>query len=191
MYKFRAKAEAKVFMLKSWKSKRSERLLSIKEIYEYWSRVRRKFVQKLAELPWEEVVKNREASHYSMKNILIHIVDNENWIFNWVIHNKATEFKRAKSEEYTSMQMITEHLDEVERKTKAYLAQADEKELERRVNFTLSSGKNFDLSVEESLFQSFTEQLYHMGELIALLWQQDIEPPTMQYFYNNPREKTN
>lgn len=165
-------------------------MLTINEIYEYSSRVRHKFLQKLAELPWEEVAKNREASYHSMKNILIHIIDNEDWIVNWVVHNRATEYKRArKSEDYTSVQMIREHLDEVERKTKAYLEQADKDVLEKRVNFTLSSGQTFDLSVEESLFQSFTEQLYHIGELIALLWQQNIEPPTMQYFYNNPKAR--
>ncbi len=164
-------------------------MLNINEMYEYSSKVRRKFLQKLAELPWEEVVKNREASYYSMKSILIHIIDNEDWIVNWVVHNRATEYKRAKSEDYTSMQMIREHLDEVERKTKMFLERADNEELEKRVNFTLSSGQTFDLSVEESLFQSFTEQLYHIGELIALLWQQNIEPPTMQYFYNNPRAR--
>ncbi len=164
-------------------------MLNINEMCEYSSRVRRKFLEKLAELPWEEVVKNREASYYSMKNILIHIIDNEDWIVNWVVHNRATEYKRAKSEDYTSMQTIREHLDEVERKTKTYLERADKKMLEKRVNFTLSSGQTFDLSVEESLFQSFTEQLYHIGELIALLWQQNIEPPTMQWFHNNPRAR--
>ncbi len=165
-------------------------MLNINEMYEYSSRVRRKFLQKLAELPWEEVVKNREASYYSMKSILIHIIDNEDWIVNWVVHNKATEYKRVrKSEDYASMQMIGEHLDEVERKTKTYLERADKEMLEKRVNFTLSSGQTFDLSVEEALFQSFTEQLYHIGELIALFWQQNIEPPKMQYFYNNPRAK--
>ncbi len=82
--------------------------------------------------------------------------------------------------------MIREHLDEVEKKTNAYIERTDENELGRRVNFTVHSG-SFDLSVEECLLQSSTEQLYHMGELIALLWQEDIEPPRMQWFWNNPR----
>jgi len=46
----------------------------------------------------------------------------------------------------------------------------------------------FDLSVEEHLFQSFMEQVYHLGELICLLWQEDIEPK-MQWFWSNPRRK--
>jgi uncharacterized damage-inducible protein DinB len=165
-------------------------VFDIKELYQYSSAVRRRFLEKLESLPWELVTKNREASYYTMKNILIHVIDNEDWIVNWVILNRGGEYKRArKSEEYTSMQMVRDHLEEVEKKTKAYLRRADEKEMERRVNFTLASGDSFDLSVEESLFQSFTEQLYHMGELIALLWQEDIEPPKMQWFWNNPRAR--
>lgn len=162
-------------------------MFTIKELHQYSSTVRRAFLEKLASLPWETITKNREASFYSMKNILLHMIDNEDWIVNWVFYNKGPEYQRVKSEAYTDMRMIMDHLEKVEGKTKAYLEKADEKELQRRVNFTLSSGAVFDLSVEESLFQSFTEQLYHLGELIALLWQEDIEPPRMQWFWNNPR----
>jgi len=165
-------------------------MFDVKELYMYSSSVRRKFLEKLEALPWEEVTKNREASFYSMRNIMIHMIDNEDWIVNWVIRNDSAGYRRArKAEEYVSMIMIRDHLEEVERKTEAYLRAADEKEFQRMVKFTLSSGTTFDMSVEESLFQSFTEQLYHLGELIALLWQEEVEPPTMQWFWNNPRAK--
>jgi uncharacterized damage-inducible protein DinB len=137
-------------------------------------------------MPWDEVNANREASFYSMKNIILHMIDNEDWIVNWVVHDKSREYRRLKkSEEYTDMQMIWNHLEEVESKTRSYVEKADEHELARKVKFVISSGETFDLSVEESLFQSFTEQLYHIGELIALLWELNVEPPKMQYFYNN------
>ncbi|HMK84186.1 MAG TPA: DinB family protein [Candidatus Bathyarchaeia archaeon] len=163
-------------------------MFTISELYSYSSRVRRNFAEKLSELPVDVVVKNREASFYTMKNILVHMIDNEDWIINWVIHGKSREYVRKKSEEYTDMTQVLQHLDEVEGKTRAFLKAASEQEFNRRVDFALSSGKIFNLSVEECLFQSFTEQLYHMGELIALLWQDNIEPPRMQWFWNNPRE---
>ncbi len=166
-------------------------ILTIRELHDYSSRVRRRFVNRLADLPWEDLEKNREASFYSIKNILLHIIDNEDWIVNWVVPGRSTQYTRQKSAEYTQMAMLVEHLDEVEKKTKLYIDRADDAELERRVNFTLSSGQVFDLSVEECLFQSFTEQLYHLGELIALMWQSNIEPPRMQWFWNNPRQAAN
>jgi len=166
-------------------------MFTVQELYQYASRVRRNYAQKLAELPWDEVKKNREASLYSMRNILIHMIDNEDWIVNWVIQNRSQDYVRGKkSDDYSDMKMILDHLDEVEKKTETYFAKADETELTRRTDFVLSSGDRFDLSVEECLFQSITEQLFHMGELIALLWQQDIKPPNMQWFWNNPREMT-
>jgi uncharacterized damage-inducible protein DinB len=164
-------------------------MFSIEELHQYSSRVRSSFANKLAELPWSEVEKNREASFYSMKNILLHMIDNEDWMVNWIIPNKSKDYVRRKSAEYTSMRMILDHLEEVEKKSARYFTELDAPELSRRVKFATSAGQTFDLTVEESLFQSFTEQIYHLGELIALLWQDNIEPPKMQWFWNNPRTK--
>ncbi len=151
--------------------------------------MRRAFLDKLEGLPWEAVTKNREASFYSMKDIMLHMIDNEDMVVSGQIL-KVPDYKKERDwKEYSNMLMIREHLDAVEKKTKAYLEEADEKELVRRVNFAVRSG-SFDLSAEECLIQSFTEQLYHMGELIALLWQENIEPPRMQWFWNNPRAGT-
>jgi uncharacterized damage-inducible protein DinB len=162
-------------------------MFSIEELHQYSSHVRGKFADKLAELPWSQVEKNREASFYSMKNILLHMIDNEDWMVNWVIRNRSKDYVRRKSEEYTSMKMIFDHLQEVQEKSRQYFAKLDDGELTRRVKFTTSAGQSIDLAVEECLFQSFTEQIYHLGELIALFWQDNIEPPKMQWFWNNPR----
>ena len=165
-------------------------MFDAKELYMYSSTVRRRFLEKLGTLPWESVTKNREASYYSMKDIILHMIDNEDMVVNWQVTGRGAEYRKARDwGEYTDVRKIWVHLDEVERKTRAYLERADERELKRRVDFTVRSG-TFDLSVEECLIQSFTEQLYHMGELIALLWQEDIEPPRMQWFWNNPRAET-
>jgi len=165
-------------------------MFSIHELYQYSSRVRRNFANKLAEIPWSELEKNREASFYSMKGILVHMIANEDWIVNGVIHNKSKEYPRRKGEESTSMKMILDYLKEVEEKSRRYFEKLNANELARRVQLVTLAGQSFDLTVEECLFQSFTEQLYHMGELIALMWQENIEPPSMQWFWNNPRAQT-
>lgn len=166
-------------------------MFTIPELYDFSRRVRHRFAGRLSELSWDEVIRNREASYYSLRNILLHTIDNEDWMVNWVIHNRSTEYKRLKNaEEYTDMKQVISHMDEVEARTRRYLESIsgrEETEFMRRINLVLSSGKSFDLSVEEALFQSFTEQLYHIGELIALLWQDNVEPPQMQWFNNSPR----
>jgi uncharacterized damage-inducible protein DinB len=162
-------------------------VFSVFELYEYAATVRRKFVEKLATLPWSEVEKNREASFYSMKNIVLHMIDNEDWIVNYVIPGELHKYVRRKWSEYKSMDEVIAHLNEVEAKTRRFLFTLDDKTLSKKVTLKLQSGEQFELSVEECLFQSFTEQLYHMGELIALMWQINIEPPPMQWFYNTTK----
>jgi uncharacterized damage-inducible protein DinB len=162
-------------------------MFTIEELHEYSTRVRRSYATTLAELPWSDVDKNREATFYSMKGILVHMIDNENWMVNGVIHNQSTEFVRKKSAEFTTMKMVLDFQQEVEEKSRQYFAKLNDDELARHVKLVTSTGQTFDLTVEECLFQSFTEQLYHLGELIALLWQDNIEPPKMQWFWNNPR----
>ena len=115
------------------------------------------------------------------------MIDNEDWIVNWVIQNRSKDYVRKDPEEFTSMKMILDHLDQIEVKTRQYMQNIGEDELGRRVTLTIRTGHNFELSVDECLLQTFTEQLYHIGELIALLWQDNIEPPQMQWFWNNPR----
>ena len=73
-------------------------------------------------MPWDEFSKNREASFHSMKNILLHMTDNEDWMVNWVVRNKSTEYRREKkSEDYVDIQMVLYHLGSVEKKTREYL----------------------------------------------------------------------
>jgi hypothetical protein len=74
---------------------KDKRLPNIKELYGC-AHIVRKFASKLSELPWEEVCKNREASFYSKKNIILHIIDNEDWMVNWVIKRKIDQYVRKK-----------------------------------------------------------------------------------------------
>ena len=161
-------------------------MLKIQELSKYSTTVRRKFAEKLASLPYAEVDRNREASFHSMKNILLHMVDNEDWIVNFVVKGRSAEYSRRSWDEYTDMKMVLGHLGEVEEKTAAFFADGSV-DMASIATFRTMKGATISMTVEECLLQSFTEQLYHMGELIAMLWQDNIEPPTMQWFYNNPR----
>ena len=101
-------------------------MFTIKELHLYSSTVRRAFLEKLASLPWEVVTKNREASYYSMKDIMLHMIDNEEMIVSGqILKNKPLTTPASKStvvqgtrdwDEYRDMQMVREHLDEVEKK---------------------------------------------------------------------------
>jgi len=159
-------------------------LVDIKTLNAYSSRVRRKFLAKVSSLGWEQAIMNREASHYSLIGIMLHMIDNEHWIVNVVIPGRPeTERKKHLPNEFAGFEEVEALLSEVEARTKLYLEGVDAMELSRKVKFTLFPDAD-NMTVEEWLFQTFTEQLYHLGEMIALLWQDDVEPPPMQWFRN-------
>jgi len=118
-------------------------LLNIKDLYAYAHSVRSKFASKLSELPWEEVC----------KNTLLHIIDNEDWMVNWVIKGKIDQYVRRKWEDYTSIEQVLEHMPEVERKTDAYFRTLSSKELSRTSRLKVRDSE-FTLTVEECLLQS-------------------------------------
>jgi len=162
--------------------------LRIQEIYSHAATVRRKFARKLAKLPTKTVSKNNEASFHSMKDIMIHMIYVEDWMLSSAILGKGRDYREKNFKAFHDMLAVLAYLDKVELKTRAYLKNVGERELRRKVRLQFSPrGAVYDMSVEECLYQSITEQLYHLGELIALLWQEDIKPPSMEWFSNNPR----
>ncbi len=162
-------------------------MFSAKELYTYAANVRAKFLESLRGIPWDEVTTNREASFNSMRNVFVHMVEVEEWMVNWVVAERTDAYPWDRFDEYDSIDKLQEYLSEVEAKTRRFLEKSDQSLLERKVTLRLRSGDTFVLSVEECILQAFTEQLYHLGELIALFWQQDVRPPRMQWFWNNPR----
>jgi uncharacterized damage-inducible protein DinB len=90
-------------------------------MYKFSSAVRKRFAKKLSELPWAQVSKNKETSFYNMKNILVHMIENEDWIVNWVVLGKGTQFDDKNYNNYTSMKQITNYLEEVETQTQIFL----------------------------------------------------------------------
>jgi len=162
--------------------------LRIEEIYSHAATVRRKFAKKLADLPTKTVTKDNEASFHSMKNIMIHMIYVEDWLLSSAILGRGRNYREKNSKSFQDMRSVLSYLDNVEVMTRVYLKNASEHELRRRMKLQFSPrGAVYDMSVEECLYQSVTEQLYHLGELIALLWQENIRPPSMEWFSNNPR----
>ena len=127
-------------------------VLDIKELFQYAHIVRSRFASKLSELTWEEVCKNREASFYSMKNILLHMIDNEDWMINWVIKGKQDQYVRKSWDDYTSMEQVLKHMSEVETKTYEYFNSLNSEELNRKVTLKIRE-REFILTVEECLLQ--------------------------------------
>jgi uncharacterized damage-inducible protein DinB len=151
-----------------------------KELFEYSQLVRSRFLEKLAALPWEEVTKSRGASFDSLRNVMLHTIDVEGWLFN-VIIGQPKQWVSRNPDEFHDLDSIRKSASEVESKVKAYLSSLTPAELERKVEFPRrhSEAPPLKIRVDDILVHGAVENIYHFGELIALLWQMDVEPPFM------------
>jgi uncharacterized damage-inducible protein DinB len=151
-----------------------------KEIFEYSQFVRNRYLDQLAKLPWEQVTKSRGGSFDSLRNIMLHTIDVENRII-CVIAGRATDWVSLDPDEFPDMDSIKKRSEETESKTKAILARLTPVELDRKVEFPSRHPEvpPIFVRVEDALIHTALENIHHFGELIALLWQMDIEPPHM------------
>ena len=58
-----------------------------------------------------------------------------------------------------------------------YLSKVTPEELSRRLERKFRDGTTVSMTVEDMLIDIFQEEIHHIGEFIALLWQMEIEPP--------------
>jgi uncharacterized damage-inducible protein DinB len=150
-----------------------------KVLVEYSQSVRSRYIEQLMVLPWEEVTKNRGASFDSLRNIFLHTIDAEDRLVNYVVAGRTKDWVSRSPEEFRDMDSIKKRASEIESKTKAYLAKLTPEELERKVDFSRPGMPPMIVRVEDILIHASLENIHHFGELIAMLWQMDVEPPHM------------
>ena len=143
------------------------------DLFEYSQALRNRYLEQIAKLPWEEVIKSRGASFDSLRNILLHR------LVNYVIPGRTKNWVSQDPVDFRDVDSIRKRLKEVESKTKAYVTKIESAELERKVEMPRPGTPSILVRVEDVLVAAALENIHHFGELIALLWQMDIEPPHM------------
>jgi uncharacterized damage-inducible protein DinB len=153
--------------------------MNSKVLVEYSQSVRNRYIEQLAALPWEEVTKDRGASFDSLRNILLHTIDAEDRLVNYIVAGRTRDWVSRSPEEFRDMDSIKKRASETESKTKVYLAKLTAEELDRKVDFPRPGNPPMLVRVEDILIHAALENIHHFGELIAMLWQMDVEPPHM------------
>jgi uncharacterized damage-inducible protein DinB len=155
-------------------------MVDVRRLIEYNEDVRHRYLSVLAKLPWSEFVKNREASWYSIRNIFIHTMGAvDHWL------DLLTGEKRIRKEfdEYKTMKDVESYMRQVERRMQSYLNSLAPENLMATFRVKNDAGETIDVTAEDILIHVFEEEVHHRGELIALLWQMDIDPPLMGWKY--------
>jgi len=152
-----------------------------KSFLKYNKQVRQRYLQALASIPWEELTRNREASFNSIRNIFVHSLKAlDHWLD---VLLKEHNYRAKQYEEYTNLEEIREYKDYVEGRTQKFLDNSLSSSLFEKFVIRNDLGETVEVTAEDILIHLFEEEVHHRGELIALLWQMNIEPPLMGWKY--------
>jgi uncharacterized damage-inducible protein DinB len=155
--------------------------MDIKLLFEYNWYCRRKFVEYWKKLSWDIVVEDFGASFGSMRDIFVHSLEAEQgWLRTlsnftsgknkkWPSHNYDVEF--------IDIEALEKYMDEVEMESQEYLKELTHTDLDK-----IYSGVQVPVRVEDVLMHVVEEEIHHRGELLCIMWQNDLEPPHQDWF---------
>ena len=152
-------------------------MVEIRQLLEYNEKVRHKYFEALAKLPWDEFVENREASFHSLRNIFIHSLGAIDYWLDFL--QKESLHSHKKFDEYQTFEDVRIYMENVETRMRKYLELLPVEGLVRGYTVTNDNNETVEVIVEDVLIHVFEEEVHHRGELIALLWQMGVEPPLM------------
>jgi uncharacterized damage-inducible protein DinB len=157
-------------------------LETLREWFRYLAESRRKYFATLEQLPREEQLRDRGASFPTLLAIFEHSVGARVYWF----HNMSKNFPDLPQLDFGPIPDPPEKPQvadvarlerEVDVLTNRFLDALTPKDLER--HFPMKSGE--PPSVRDALWHLVEEELQHRGEMNALLWQIDVDPPILDW----------
>ena len=145
----------------------------IRDLYRYNSEGRAGYLRKIWRLPPKERYRDRGASFPSLVDIYMHILDAYRWWFLWVY--AGTRFEEYPLGTRYTLAEARRETRKVDRLVQKVLQKLRPKDLDRKV--TIPGRRRERLTVRTMLVHMVEEELQHKGELNALLWQLDVDPP--------------
>lgn len=152
-------------------------LVDVRELLEYNETVRHRYFESFTRLSWEEFTENREASFHSIRNIFVHTLGAIDYWLDFL--QKENLHSKKKYDEYRNFEEVRVYMEHVEERMKDYIDSLSIEGLKKTYTVTGDNDKTVEITAEDVLIHVFEEEVHHRGELIALLWQMNIEPPPM------------
>ena len=147
---------------------------TIREFYRYNSFVRKKYLRAIWKLTPRQRYKNRGGSFPSLVDIYMHVLDAYRWWFISVYGNGKTFEEYPLGQRYTRSEAQRETVA-VDRLLQRVLREVGPRGLNKTLHWR--GRRPFQISTRNMLLHMIEEELQHRGEMNALLWQIDVDPP--------------
>lgn len=168
-------------------------LATLRELYDYnyWARDRQ--LEACARLNPEQFLRPMGSSFSSLRDTLAHLMFAEwIWLERWQGRSPKTlpgvpeglsfeETMRSWHEQFRALGMIRERWLEIERNLRRYLAELDERALERALVYVNMQGQTWTYPLWRTLLHVVNHGTYHRGQVTTLLRQLGGEPTAIDF----------
>jgi len=155
---------------------------AFREWFEYNREARHRYLEAFSSLPREELARDRGASFPTILGIQAHSL---RAIHFWLMRSTPGGVPplRTQLDDPPTLPQLTELEHEVDERVEELLRTLTPEEVDRV--YVVPKGRVFEsdtpLSVRATRNHLIEEELQHRGELNALLWQIDIDPPIFDW----------
>jgi uncharacterized damage-inducible protein DinB len=154
--------------------------------YHSWSRA--KYLDLYDRLPWEVLTRDRGSTFGSIRNVHLHILGVYAW---WLVklfgRRSLKRLWDALDEKNYDRVTSAQQLRELDRKVDRELLEVGrtltEVRLRRKHQLTIGSGRRVTCTEREGVWHVLEEDYLHRGEILCMLWQDNIEPPYTGYVW--------
>ncbi|MCI4331022.1 MAG: DinB family protein [Thermoplasmata archaeon] len=161
------------------------KLATVRRLNSYDRLVFDRFVRAVSRLGWAKASEDRGTGHLSLKNTLVHILNvHEAWLVA-IAQDRSEVFDvpGRRPTEVGSWREFRIYRDRVWKGVDGWMTTLTEAKLSRRVKAAWMPGT---YTLEDAFYQVAFEQAHHLGEVIAVFWQDDRAPPKMTWIENLP-----
>ena len=153
------------------------------DLMDFVHELREEFFESAAKLGWKEFTKDRGVSLLSFRDVFLHLAYVEEQHVTEFCEGRPTEWMpevlRIPKGRYLTIAAVRKRLREVRRMgDRRFRRWNTPQELAKPAVWVASKKYPIRLSRDSALAQCVTEQLLHLGEVEAMLWQRDVEPPS-------------
>lgn len=148
-----------------------------------------RFVRRLRRLDWDVVTEDREIGHHSMFQTMEHILNVHDAWMNYIVPGRVDELDdgSVKRHDFASWPELVAYERGVWRGVDGLTEGLTPAKLRRTVRAPWMPGR---YTLADAFHQVSVEQAHHLGEVIGVLWQRDVEPPPMTWIQNLPKPRS-
>lgn len=155
----------------------------ILNFYRYNSAVRKKYLDAIEKLPWQEIVKDRGASFHSIRDVFLHVLDAYRYWFEYGIKDNLKGYHRIDRASFKGVDDMRRYEHQVDSAVMTLVEGLREEDLSRVyvIHYHDEAPHVRERTMETILIHMIEEELQHRGEINCMLWQQDVDPLVTGY----------